>query len=62
MLNILSSSLLSLSTWGPDFRRRSRIERHMQSIVTDDALLVKEGMGDRLTYPELLEALEGRGM
>ena len=62
MLNILSFSLLSLSTWGPNFRRRSRIESHMQSIVADDALLVKEGMGDRLTYPELLEALEERGM
>ena len=34
----------------------------MQSIVADDALLVKEGTGDRLTRPELLEALEGRGM
>ena len=34
----------------------------MQSIVADDALLAKEGMGDRLTKPELLEALEERGM
>ena len=62
MLKFFPSSLLSLSTWGPNFRRRSRIERHMQSIVADDALLVKEGTGDRLTRPELLEALEGRGM
>ncbi|KAH9176773.1 hypothetical protein EDB89DRAFT_1939827 [Lactarius sanguifluus] len=54
--------LLSLSTWGPSFRRRSRLERHMQSIVADDALLAKEGMGDRLTHPELLEALEERGI
>ncbi|KAH8995729.1 hypothetical protein EDB92DRAFT_159415 [Lactarius akahatsu] len=54
--------LLSLSTWGPNFRRRSRLERHMQSIVADDALLAKEGMGDRLTHPELLEALEERGI
>jgi LETM1 and EF-hand domain-containing protein 1 len=51
-----------LSSWGPNFRRKSRIERHLQSIVADDVLLVKEGMGDRLTYPELLEALEERGM
>ena len=57
-----SFSLLSLSSWGPNFRRRSRIERHMQSLVADDALLAKEGMGDRLTHPELLEALEERGM
>jgi LETM1 and EF-hand domain-containing protein 1 len=34
----------------------------MQSIVADDALLVKEGMGHRLTHPELLEALEERGV
>jgi LETM1 and EF-hand domain-containing protein 1, mitochondrial len=34
----------------------------MKSVVDDDALLVKEGMGDRLTHPELLEALEDRGM
>ncbi|KAF8270247.1 hypothetical protein EI94DRAFT_1571874 [Lactarius quietus] len=54
--------LLSLSSWGPNFRRQSRIERHMQSIVADDALLVKEGLGDRLTHPELLEALEERGI
>jgi len=54
--------LLSLSSWGPNFRRRSRIERHMQSIVADDASLATEGMGDRLTHPELLEALEERGV
>ncbi|KAI0256312.1 hypothetical protein BJV78DRAFT_1358280 [Lactifluus subvellereus] len=54
--------LLSLSTWGPNFRRRKRVERHMNSVVADDALLVKEGMGDRLTHPELLEALEERGI
>ena len=59
---LFSFSLLSLSSWGPNFRRRSRIERHMTTIVADDALLAKEGMGDRLTHPELLEALEERGV
>jgi LETM1 and EF-hand domain-containing protein 1, mitochondrial len=34
----------------------------MKSVVVDDALLAKEGMGDRLTHPELLEALEERGL
>ena len=34
----------------------------MKLVVADDALLVKEGLGDRLTHPELLEALEERGM
>src|ERR1700730_17992683 len=55
-------SLLSQSTWGPNFRRRQKIERHMRLVAADDALLVKEGLGDRLTHPELLEALEERGM
>jgi len=54
--------LLSLSMWGPNFRRRWRIERHMKSVTVDDALLVKEGLGDRLTHPELLEALVERGI
>ncbi|KAI0001290.1 hypothetical protein BJV74DRAFT_766424 [Russula compacta] len=55
-------SLLSLSTWGPNFRRWSRVKQHIKSVVVDDALLVAEGMGDRLTHPELLEALEERGI
>ncbi len=48
--------------WGPDFYRRWRVERHLKSVVLDDELLVKEGMGDRLTHPELREALWERGM
>jgi len=59
---IALSGLLSLSTWGPEFRRKHKIERHMKSVVADDLLLVKEGLGDRLTHPELLEALEERGV
>jgi len=62
MLNSFLYSLLSLSTWGPDFRRRRRIERHMKFVAVDDSLLVREGLGDRLTHPELLEALGERGM
>jgi hypothetical protein len=31
-------------------------------VIVDDELLAKEGMGDRLTHPELLEALWERGM
>lgn len=34
----------------------------MQSVAADDTLLVGEGLGDRLTHPELLEALGERGM
>ncbi|KAH9978811.1 hypothetical protein BGW80DRAFT_1165563, partial [Lactifluus volemus] len=54
--------LLSLSTWGPAFRHWTRIERHMKSVVAYDALLVMEGVGNWLMHPELLEALEERGM
>ena len=31
-------------------------------MIVDDELLTKEGMGDRLTHPELREALWERGM
>lgn len=63
MLNYSSRhSVLSLSTWGLNFNRRWRIERHLKSVVVDDELLTKEGMGDRLTHPELREALWERGM
>ena len=55
-------SVFSLSTMGPPFMRRRRLQRHLQAIAADDALLKQEGMGDRLTRPELLEALEQRGM
>jgi len=34
----------------------------MKFVAVDDALLIKEGLGDRLTHPELLEALGERGM
>ena len=34
----------------------------MQFVAVDDTLLVGEGLGDRLTHPELLEALGERGM
>jgi hypothetical protein len=63
MLNYSSlHSVLSLSTWGPNFIRQWRIESHLKSVVVDDDLLTKEGMGDRLTHPELREALWERGM
>lgn len=63
MLNYASlHSVLSLSTLGPNFSRRWRIERHLKSVIVDDDLLTKEGMGDRLTHPELREALWERGM
>ncbi|TFY73621.1 hypothetical protein EWM64_g10391, partial [Hericium alpestre] len=46
--------LLALCGW--------RIQRRLSAIAADDALLKLEGMGERLTAPELLEALEERGI
>lgn len=54
--------MLSLSTLGPPFARRSRLERHLKKLIPDDVLLQREGMGERLTRPELLDALEERGI
>jgi len=34
----------------------------MKFVGVDDMLLVREGLGDRLTHPELLEALCERGV
>ncbi len=34
----------------------------MKFVDVDDSLLVREGLGDRLTHPELLEALGERGV
>ncbi|KAA1474262.1 hypothetical protein DENSPDRAFT_840837 [Dentipellis sp. KUC8613] len=53
---------LTLSTFGPPGLRRRRIQRHLSSIAADDILLRQENMGNRLTHPELLEALEERGI
>jgi hypothetical protein len=55
-------SVLSLSTFGPPPVRRSRLTRHLQRISQDDALLEQEGLGQRLTLPELQEALDERGL
>lgn len=58
----LVCSILSLSTIGPNSLRLRRIQRHLASIVEDDALLRKEGSGQRLSEAELQDALEERGM
>ena len=39
-----------------------RVRRHLDYIAQDDALLLQEGLGERLTDSELREALEERGM
>lgn len=55
-------SVLNLSTFGPPPVRRFRVTRHLQRISKDDALLEQEGLGQRLTLPELQEALDERGL
>jgi len=53
--------VLDLSTFGPPTVRRFRVTRHLLRISQDDALLEQEGLGQRLTLPELQEALDERG-
>jgi len=53
--------VLNLSTFGPPPIRRLRVTRHLRRISQDDALLGQEGLGQRLTLPELQEALDERG-
>lgn len=55
-------SILNLSTFGPPLVRRSRLTRHLRRISQDDVLLEQEGLGQRLTLPELQEALDERGL
>ena len=55
-------SVLNLSTFGPPPIRRSRVTRHLRRITQDDALIEQEGSGQRLTLPELQEALDERGL
>lgn len=55
-------SVLNLSTLGPSLIRRLRLKRHLQRVIQDDTLLEQEGSGQRLTLPELQEALEERGL
>ena len=55
-------SVLDLSTFGPPPVRRSRLTRYLHRITQDDVLLEQEGLGQRLTLPELQEALDERGL
>lgn len=55
-------SVLDLSTFGPPPVRRFRLTRYLRRISQDDALLEQEGLGQRLTLPELQEALDERGL
>jgi len=53
--------ILSLSTYGPQVLRLGRIKRSLERLAQDDALLNQEGQDQRLTLPELQEALDERG-
>lgn len=55
-------SVLDLSTFGPPPVRRFRLTRYLRRITQDDVLLEQEGFGQRLTLPELQEALDERGL
>jgi len=53
--------ILSLSTYGLPGFRLNRIKRHLERIAEDDTMLIQEGKDQRLTLPELQEALDERG-
>jgi LETM1 and EF-hand domain-containing protein 1 len=55
-------SILSLSTYGLPALRLNRIKRHLERIAEDDTRLIQEGKDQRLTLPELQEALDERGL
>ena len=52
----------SQRTYGIKSLLLARVRRHLGNIAQDDALLLQEGLGERLTDSELREALEERGM
>jgi len=56
------NGLLSLPTRGPTSLRLRRLQRHLESIRTDDMLLQRESLGQRLSQEELRDALEERGL
>ncbi|PIL34099.1 transporter [Ganoderma sinense ZZ0214-1] len=56
------SGMFSLSTFGIPPVRMRRIKKHLAGVAADDALLIRENFGGRLTAHELREALEERGI
>lgn len=56
------SRVLGLRTWGLQFQRRRRIEKHLQFIAEDDRLLGEHDSLSTLTPEELDHALRERGM
>ncbi|KAI1796342.1 hypothetical protein LXA43DRAFT_1157234 [Ganoderma leucocontextum] len=55
------SGMFSLSTFGIPPVRLRRVKKHLAKVAADDAVLVQENFGARLTAAELREALEDRG-
>jgi len=54
--------LIGIPGWGPLQLARWHLQRHLQYISLDDKVLNQEGYGRDLTFPELKEALQERGM
>jgi len=59
--------LVSLSTYGPSFLKRRRIQSHLQYVQGDDELLLKEASGipsgipSNLSHDEIIQVLSERG-
>ncbi|RDX50026.1 hypothetical protein OH76DRAFT_1402873 [Lentinus brumalis] len=54
--------LFAQSSFGIPAMRIRRVKKHLSTIAADDAFLVRENYGERLTALELREALEERGI
>ncbi|KDQ57737.1 hypothetical protein JAAARDRAFT_178155 [Jaapia argillacea MUCL 33604] len=54
--------LLDLSSRGVPSMTAKRIKKRLEYIAKDDELLTKEGMGERLSTHEIIEALHERGV
>ncbi|KAI0700929.1 LETM1-like protein-domain-containing protein [Cytidiella melzeri] len=56
------SGILGHSDYSVDVLRRRKIRKHLTAVAADDALLIREGAGSRLTATEVVEALGERGI
>ena len=63
LLTVLPSNrILGHSNYSVNFLRTRKIRKHLSAVAEDDALLIRETRGSRLTPSEIAEALSERGM
>ncbi|KAI0093294.1 hypothetical protein BDY19DRAFT_419586 [Irpex rosettiformis] len=59
---IAYSGILGHSNYSLDFLRMRKIRKHLSAVAEDDALLIREARGSRLTPSEVTGALSERGI